>query len=65
MIVLYDTTGITIRGHMNTSDHVRIGVTQITLWKHGIGRHRPIDKPHVEFNGNDFNDLLTELERLP
>lgn len=66
MLVLYDTTGITVKHRIQDYDHVRIGVLQTSIWKSGRRRNiRDNQKPHVEHDGNDFADLLAEMDRLP
>lgn len=39
MIILVDTTGITAKHTINDEDHVRVGVTQISLWVDGGRDH--------------------------
>jgi hypothetical protein len=66
MLIIRDTTGVTIKRSIQTADHVRIGVLRITLWRGGVARGvRDIGKPHGDFDINDCADLLTELENLP
>jgi len=65
MIVIQDTTGITIKKTIDDANHVRIGVTQTVLWVDGVRRNvRDNHKPHCEFTVNELNDLLCELRRL-
>ena len=66
MLIIRDTTGVTIKRTMTNEDHVRIGVLRTILWRGGIARGiRVIGKPHDEFDINDCAELLAELERLP
>ena len=66
MLIIRDTTGVTIKRTSGDMDHVRIGVFQTTLWQGGIARRiRYSGKPHGEFDMNDCAKLLTELESLP
>lgn len=66
MLTIRDTTGVTIKRNIADADHVRIGVLRITLWRGGVARGvRNIGKPHGEFDINDCEDLLAELESLP
>jgi hypothetical protein len=66
MLIIRDTTGVTIKRSIQTADHVRIGVLEITLWRGGVARGvRSVGRPHGEFDLNDCEDLLAELENLP
>lgn len=69
MIVITDSTGVTIKKRINDSDHVRIGITQIALWVDGTRRAvRDIGerygKPRCELTLNELSDLLAKLEEL-
>ena len=65
MIVITDTTGITVKSTIDDTDHVRIGTTQTACWVDGTRRNiREIGKPHCEFTINELMDLLVELEYL-
>jgi len=65
MIILVDTTGITVKRTINDADHVRIGVCTTALWINGERRAvRRNNKPHVERDIDDFGDLLQEMESL-
>jgi hypothetical protein len=65
MIVMRDTTGITVKRVIQDENHVRIGVTVTTMWVDGKARTiRTIGKPHDEHTLNELSDLLLELERL-
>lgn len=62
MVIIRDTTGITIKHTIDAMDHVRIGVTQTTLWKDRYRRSvRDNVKPHGEFTLYECQDLLDEL----
>jgi hypothetical protein len=66
MLIIRDTTGVTIKRAITDADHVRIGVLQTILWRGGAARGvRATGKPHGEFDLNDCEDLLAELESLP
>jgi len=66
MLIMRDSTGVTIKRFVTAADHVRIGVCQTALWKGGVVRGvRDVGKPHGEFDINDCADLLAELESLP
>ena len=65
MIILIDTTGITVKGAIGDEDHVRIGVTQTALHVDGVRRAiRDNTKPHVELTINDLVDLHEEVQRM-
>lgn len=65
MLIMTDTTGVTIKRTIQSANHVRIGVLQTALWVGGVRRSiRETGKPHVEFDINDCNNLLNELEYL-
>lgn len=64
MIVLTDTTGITVKRRIQDRNHVRIGVTETALWYDGTRRSvRDNHKPHCEFTLNELQDLLNEVPR--
>jgi hypothetical protein len=66
MLIIRDTTGVTIKRAITDADHVRIGVLRIILWRGWAApRVRAIGKPHGEFSIDDCGDLLAELESLP
>lgn len=63
MLIIQDTTGITIKRRIQDSNHVRIGVTQTAMWLMGARRFvRENGKPHCEFTLNECEDLLKEME---
>jgi len=63
MIVLTDTTGITIKRFIGDANHARVGILQTALWVDGVRRGiRPIGKPGCEYTMNDCSDLLAELD---
>lgn len=65
MVIMRDTTGITVKRTINDTDHVRIGIFQISLWKNGVRRSiRDLTRPHSEVTMNECQDLLSELERM-
>ena len=65
MVIIQDTTGITIKRDTYLTDHVRIGIFKITLWKNGVRRSiRDLTRPHCEVTINECQDLLSELERM-
>lgn len=65
MLILPDTTGITIKRTIQSEDYVRVGIFQSALWVGGVRRSvRILTKPSVEFTINDCSDLLEELECL-
>lgn len=69
MIVLTDSSGVTIKDTIDDSDHVRIGILKITFWVDDERRnvqnigHR-FGKPGCEFTLNELSDLLAELREL-
>ena len=69
MIVLTDSTGVTVKSTVNNADHVRIGITQISLWVNGTRRSvrnigERYGKPGCEFTLNELSDLLSELRHV-
>ena len=69
MICITDSTGITLKHTIDDSDHVRIGILQISLWVDGIRRSvrnigEQYGKPGCEFTLNELSDLLSELREL-
>jgi len=69
MLIIRDTTGLTIKRTIQSANHVRVGTTQAALWVDGVRRAvRDIGarygKPGCEFTINDCNDLLEEMEYL-
>ena len=62
MVIIVDTTGITVKRTIDDANHIRIGVTNITFWIDGKARSiKEIVTPYNEFSINDFNDLLKTL----
>lgn len=65
MLVITDTTGVTVKRVIQDSDHVRLGVTLMTLWVDGKKRRqKTLSKPSVEYTINELSDALRELEYL-
>jgi hypothetical protein len=69
VIIITDSTGITLKNSIDDSNHVRIGITQISIWVDGTRRNvREIGerygKPWCEFTINELEDLLGELWEL-
>ncbi len=67
MLVIRDLIGpyFTIKSTVNDENHVRIGLTVITLWVDGkIRRKKELSKPPVELTLNELSDLLIELKSL-
>ena len=65
MLIIRDTTGVTIKRTIQSMNHVRIGVLQVAFWVNGVRQFvRDIGKPHGEFDINDCADLLEVLEHL-
>jgi hypothetical protein len=65
MLIIQDTTGITIKRTIQSGNHARIGIFETALWVDGVRRSvRRIRKPHVEFTLKDCSNLLDELEDL-
>lgn len=63
MIIIPDTTGITIKRRIGDADHVRVGILQTALWIDGVRRFiRNNKKPSVELTINECRDLMEELE---
>ena len=63
MIISRDRTGITIKDHADTTNHIRIGVTRIRFMVDGVERAcRSIDKPHDDFTINDCHVMLDQLQ---
>ena len=64
MVILTDSSGVTIKRRIQDANHVRVGILQTALWVDGVRRAvRPTGIPHVEFTINDCTDLLAELDR--
>lgn len=62
MIILTDTTGITVKRRIQDIDHVRIGVLTTALYFDNYRRSiRKNHKPHCEFTLNELQDLLNEI----
>jgi len=65
MLVITDTTGITVKNTIDDADHVRLGVTLITFWVNGEKRTQSVmSKPHAEHSVNELQDMLSELNVL-
>jgi len=65
MLVMRDTTGVTVKRVVQDMNHVRLGVTLVTLWVDGKKRRqKKLSKPSVEYTINEVSDLLLELESL-
>ena len=70
MICITDSTGVTVKSRIQDENHVRIGITQISLWVDGTRRSvrdiaaKVIVKPWCEFTINEMEDLLGELHEL-
>ena len=63
MLIIRDTTGLTIKRRIQDANHVRVGILQTALWVNGVRRKvRPIGKPGCEYTLNDCSDLLAELD---
>jgi len=65
MLILPDTTGLTIKRKIQDANHVRVGITQTALWVDGVRRSvRENRIVWVELTINDCSDLLEEMEYL-
>ena len=65
MLILTDSSGVTVKRTIQSENHVRIGILQTALWVDGVRRAiRPIGKPGCEYSLNDCSDLLAELDSL-
>jgi hypothetical protein len=65
MLILTDSSGVTIKRRIQDTNYVRVGIFQTALWVDGVRRAvRPIGKPGYEYSLNDCSDLLTELDCL-
>lgn len=65
MIVLTDTTGITIKSRIQDISHVRIGLTEIMYWVSGYERVRsvwPLTKPHDQLTLEELGEKLLNLQ---
>jgi hypothetical protein len=66
MLIHYDTTGLTVKRSLDTAEHVRLGVTEINIFKNDR-RYRigPMMKPHDQYTVGELGDLLARMERIP
>jgi hypothetical protein len=65
MLIITDTTGLTIKRTIQSENFVRVGILQTALWVDGTRRNiRPIGKPGCEYTLNDCSDLLAELDHV-
>ena len=65
MIILTDTSGLTIKEIIQENDHVRINETGMSFWVNDERqRVTTLDKPYVELTLNDFQDALDEMREL-
>ena len=65
MIILRDTTGVTVKRRIQDLNHVRFGVTQRAFWSDGVRRCvSDMPKPHGELTIDDCIDALVAMERL-
>lgn len=64
MLIIRDTTGVTVKRRIQDCDHVRFGVTEACEWVNGIRRNvRPMPKPHGEITIDECKDALEQMER--
>jgi hypothetical protein len=65
MIVLTDSSGLTIKRRIQDVNYVRVGILQTALWVDGVRRKvRDVGKPGCEYTLNDCSDLLAELDHV-
>jgi len=65
MIILTDTTGITVKQQIQDIPHVRLGVHGgLYFFSDSLTSAfiRKLDKPAVEYTVNELHDLLVEME---
>lgn len=70
LLIIEDISGLTIKRTIEDQDYVRVGITQVSLWKNGQKRNvrdigKTFGKPSCKFTINECHDLLVELEGLP
>ena len=65
MIILRDTTGITVKRAIQYQNHVRLDVLESCYWIDGVRRNvRKLHKPHGEFTVDELNDMLHDMETI-
>jgi hypothetical protein len=68
MIILTDTTGITIKRCIDDTQYVRLSLFHIRFFNfpsyEGCMKELPLEKPHNEFSISEMEELLNKLERL-
>ena len=65
MIIIEDSTGITVKETVEDIDHVRlVPGTVFFMDDEGSGRSKPLKRPPAEYSVNELRDMLEMNKRI-